>query len=91
MSYINTKLVKDGNSSAVRFSKPVLAMSGLHGEVRLEVKKGEIIIKQLNQQPREGWEEKIAHVIATNPAATLDDPELTDWDITLADGLDDGH
>ena len=46
MVSITTKLIKDGNSVAVRLPKTVLAMSGLHGEVQLEVEKGQVTLRQ---------------------------------------------
>ncbi len=87
MATIPSKLVKDGNSMAVRLPKALLTMSGLHGAVELEAKKGQIIIKRQKNHPREGWEEQIAHVIATDPHALDRDPELEAWDGLAADGL----
>ncbi|HEY1835935.1 MAG TPA: hypothetical protein VGG13_03890 [Candidatus Saccharimonadales bacterium] len=96
MATITTKLVKDGNSMAVRLSKPVLAMSGLQGAIILEVKQGQIILSapSADQQvgkPREGWEEQIKRVLAEEPKALDYDEEVDDWDATAADGLDEEH
>ena len=44
MTTITSKLIKDGNSVAVRLPKPLLVMSGLHDLVRLEAKRGQIIL-----------------------------------------------
>ena len=39
MTGISTKLVKDGNSIAVRLPKTLLAMSSIEGSVKLEAQK----------------------------------------------------
>ncbi len=84
---IATKLVKDGNSTAVRLPKTLLALSGLSGDVELEAKEGQIIITQSQRQPREGWEEQIKHVMAEQ--LQLVDDKFEDMNVALADGLDD--
>jgi antitoxin component of MazEF toxin-antitoxin module len=58
MTMITTKLVKDGNSMAVRLSKPVLAMSGLSGDLEVEVRKGQITISS-RRSPRADWRDAI--------------------------------
>jgi len=84
---ITTKLVKDGNSMAVRLPKVLLAMSGLEGKVQLEAKKGQIIIKQEKQHPRAGWEEQIKKVIEEE--GHVKDDDFADMDAAMADGLDE--
>lgn len=86
MTTITTKLVKDGNSTAVRLPKSLLKMSGLGHTVELEAKKGRIIVRKAGHA-RQGWEAKIAAVSATTPVAG--DVELSEWDETLLDGLDE--
>ena len=83
---VTTRLVKDGNSIAVRLPKALLALSGLHGAVQLEAKKGQIIIKQEKQHPRAGWKEQIEKVLKEE--AHLKDDDFADMDVTNADGLD---
>jgi len=87
MATIKTNLTTSGNSTAVRLPKALLAMSGLHGSVELEAKKGQIIIKQQNKHPREGWEEQINKVLARE--AHIKDDDFADMDGASADGLDD--
>lgn len=41
---MRTKLIAIGNSRGVRIPKPLLTESGLHNQVELQVKKGEIRI-----------------------------------------------
>lgn len=87
MSTIQAKLIKDGNSVAIRLPKVLLEMSGLTESVELEAKKGKITVTQ-SKAPRAGWEAKIIQ-ISSRPNAMQPDPELEDWDVTLTDGIDD--
>ena len=87
MTSITTKLVKDGNSVAVRIPKTALIMSGLHGEVKMDITQGQIILSSLDTT-RGDWKVRIADVISSNPNALALDPELADWDETISDGLD---
>ena len=84
---MTTKLIKDGNSKAVRLHRTVLAMSGLQDEVTLEVEKGQVTIRPLNSNPRKDWPALIEKELAKNPKARKSDPELDDWDVTVSDGL----
>ena len=83
MTRISTKLIKDGNSKAVRLSKTVLEMSGLEGAIVLNVKKGEIVITN-DKNPRKGWAEAVE-----SDAVGVVDTDLEDWDALIMDGLDD--
>ena len=80
---IVTKLIKDGNSTAVRLPKTLLDMSGLSGVVELKASKGSITVSKVSG-PRANWAKKIQE---SNTTTT--DKELSDWDTTLRDGLED--
>ncbi len=86
---ITTRLVQDGNSMAVRLSKPVLEMSGLSGELELEVKRGKIIISA-KHNPRAGWHQAIKQELEAHGPLDARD-EYGDLDeqseATLSDGL----
>ncbi len=86
MNTITTKLVKDGNSIAVRLPKTALVMSGLTEEILMEVKKGQITLRS-NKKNRADWDKKINLVINSNPNVLLTDNELEDWDVTVNEGL----
>ena len=86
MTTLTTKLVKDGNSKAIRLNSTVLAMSGLQDDVLLEVYKDRVIIRPLSKKLNE-WEQLIDQEISRNPKALETDPELDDWDSTLNDGF----
>lgn len=90
MTTIKTKLVKDGNSVAIRLPKTVLTMSGLIDDVQMEVKRGQVILRPA-RTPRSNWKEHIAAIVASNPNATKIDPELEDWEVTIQDGVVKGY
>lgn len=83
---IDTSLTTSGNSAAVRLPRDLLKMSGMpsHGRVRLEARKGKIIISK-SARPREGWAEKIKELAKT------EDPgeEFAGMEAAANDGLDD--
>lgn len=87
MTTITTKLIKDGNSMAVRLPKALLEMSGLHGRVELQAGKNQILIK-VASHPRADWEARIADTSLAQGAMAADH-ELKDWDSVLNDGLED--
>lgn len=86
MTTIATHLTRDGNSFAVRLPKIVLTMSGLDGDIEMDVQKGEIILRA-PRGPRASWKVQIARVAASNPRALIPDEELEDWETTSSDGL----
>lgn len=77
-----TRIIKIGNSQGVRIPKPLLEQSGLHGDVELEVRSGEIVIRSA-EHPRQGWEERYEEMAARGDDALLDlGSTPTDWDET---------
>ena len=82
MNKIATKIVKDGNSMAIRIPKTALQMSGIHGYVELTVNKNEIIIKNAKSS-RADW----SKAIIADPATI--DSELNDWEILAGESIDD--
>lgn len=88
MPKLITHLVKDGNSMAVRLPKTLLEMSNLHGEITLEAKRGQIVMRN-SKNPRSKWGEHIAR-IAQQQKHMPDDKELSDWETTTADGVENG-
>ena len=85
MNTINTNLTTSGNSVAVRLPKELLKMSGLGKKVKLEAKKGQIIISK-STNPRDDWSTQIK----TNISLIGEAPVIfNDMDIANGDGLDD--
>ena len=87
MNTITTQIVKDGNSSAVRLPKTFLKISGLHGDVNLTAKKGQITVSQA-KKARADWPLKMKKLIASDTTLVKNN-EFEDWDVALLDGLDD--
>lgn len=85
MNAINTTLTTSGNSVAVRLPKDLLRMSGLGNKVKLEAKKGKIIISK-PANSREGWAGQIKTLVAIagDPAQAF-----KDMDAAAQDGLQD--
>lgn len=84
MATINTTLTTSGNSVAVRLPKELLKMSGLSSKVKLEAKKGKIIISK-SSNPREGWSDQIKLLMKTEKEPT---GEFQNMDVASSDGLD---
>lgn len=83
MTTIRSKLVKDGNSTAVRIPKALLEMSGLSGLVEIEATRGAVIIRE-TKDPRAGWAKAIE-----DTGKFCEDPELADWDAIAEETLDE--
>ncbi|MDQ5885158.1 MAG: hypothetical protein QG562_701 [Patescibacteria group bacterium] len=81
MNKLKSKLVKDGNSMAVRLPKAALTMSGISGQVDLIIKDGEIIIKK-PKTVRSSW------VKAISLDKPVNDTLLNDWDGLVGEALD---
>lgn len=89
MKTISTKLVKDGNSVAVRLPKTVLKMSGLVEFVDMEVKDGAVVLRPSKpKSARSGWAEQIKKVKESDKQAQCVDSELDDWDMVISDGIE---
>jgi len=79
---MKSRIVRIGNSQGVRIPKPLLDQSGLRGEVELEVRDGQIIIRSA-EHPRSGWEE------AFRAMAEAGDDDLLDAESTGLSACDD--
>lgn len=72
-------IVQIGNSRGVRLPKHVLEASGLSGEVSIDARPGEVVLKAL-VHPRAGWAEAFAEM-AQRPEESLLLPDLpSEWD-----------
>lgn len=86
---LTTKLVPDGNSTAIRLPKALLLLSGLSDVVQMEAKPGQIVLRSA-ANPRAGWRQQIRQELeAHGPPATTDKygDLAAEADATLADGL----
>ena len=72
---MRTRIIKIGNSQGIRIPKPLLEQTSLDGEVELEVRDNQIVIRS-SQYPRRGWKESFRAM------AEHGDDELLDKDLT---------
>jgi antitoxin component of MazEF toxin-antitoxin module len=86
MTTITTKLIRDGNSVAVRLPKTVLAMSGLRDDIQMEVREGQITLRSVTNS-RSGWKEQMIKIVSSDSKSLQSGIELNDWDTTSNDGL----
>ena len=74
-----------GNSRGVRIPRPLLQQAGIVDEVTMEVRDGEIVIRRREADPRAGWAEGFAAMVAEGqdeapiPGANLFDHEEWTW------------
>ena len=80
MNKITTKLIKDGNSIAVRLPKIALDTSVLGSDVELTFKKGEIIIRGSTHK-RADWP------LFIEVDKAVKDDELDDWEQTVGNNI----
>ena len=79
-NYTRTRIVKIGNSQGVRIPKLLLEQANLAGEVELEVRDGEIVIRS-SRTLREGWAEQFQRMAAHGDDKLLDGDQTTSaWD-----------
>ncbi len=80
-SRTRTKVISIGNSQGVRIPKPLLELTGLGGDVELEVDRDRIIIRPASR-PRQGWDEAFRGMAEKGHDRPVDD-DLTGaspWD-----------
>ena len=75
-----SKIIRIGNSKGLRLSKYILDASGIHGDVTVEARNGEIIILQAHDR-RKDWDAQFKDMASHHDDALLDsDASLTGWD-----------
>ncbi|MBN2133115.1 MAG: AbrB/MazE/SpoVT family DNA-binding domain-containing protein [Sedimentisphaerales bacterium] len=76
---MQASLVKIGNSRGVRLPKTVIEEAGLKDDLDLEVRNGEVVIRNA-EQVRRGWAE------AASACHDAHEDILEDWDAVAGDG-----
>jgi antitoxin MazE len=76
---VKTSIVRLGSKYAVRIPKALLDEAGLSGEVELRVEAGRIIVEPC-RNPRAGWEEAAARLVAEGGDELLIGDFVNDWD-----------
>lgn len=54
---VKARLVRIGNSRGIRLPKVLVEQAGLTGELELEVRRRQLVVRSSRRQPRDGWEE----------------------------------
>jgi len=75
---MKASLIKIGNSQGVRLPKPVIDQCGLEGEVELEVRNQEVVIRPAKTR-RSGWEKAFKTMASQGDDTILDSP-ATEWE-----------
>ncbi|HEX8318722.1 AbrB/MazE/SpoVT family DNA-binding domain-containing protein [Longimicrobium sp.] len=78
---MKARIVRIGNSHGIRIPKPLLEESGLRGEVELEARPHQIIIRAANR-PRAGWDAAFQAMAEAGDDALLDREfaDSPEWD-----------
>jgi antitoxin MazE len=74
---MRASLIQIGNSRGIRIPKPLLEQTGLEGEVDIEVRGAQLIIRP-TKHPRAGWAEAFARMPERKEDASLDRNEF-EW------------
>ena len=78
---MRASLIQIGNSRGVRIPKAVLEQTGLQGDVEMEVRGNQVVIRTAHR-PRAGWDEAFARMAEAGDDRLLDEPRATEWDRT---------
>jgi antitoxin MazE len=78
---VRASIVRIGNSQGIRIPKVVLEQTQLEGEVELEVKDREILIRPVSK-PRQDWAQKFKAMAEKGDDKLLDSSSIdqTSWD-----------
>ncbi len=78
---MKTSIVRIGNSQGIRIPKVVLEQTQLEGEVELEVKDRQILIRPV-ARPRQDWAQKFKTMAEKGDDKLLDSASIdqTSWD-----------
>ena len=78
---IRTRIVRIGNSQGIRIPKLVLEQTGIEGEVELELRDKQILIRQTSR-PRHNWGAAFKDMVEQGDDELLDDDgiSLVVWD-----------
>jgi antitoxin MazE len=75
---MKASLVAIGNSRGIRIPKALLEQTGLEGDVELEVRGSQIVIRAA-RRPRAGWADAFRRMASRGDDALLD-AQPTKWD-----------
>jgi antitoxin MazE len=75
---MRANVIQIGNSRGIRIPKSLLEQTGLQGEVELEVRGEQLVIRPVN--PRAGWADAFRSMAARADDGLLDPEAPTGWD-----------
>ncbi len=64
-------LISIGNSKGIRLPKAILEQLNIHDKLELEIEEKQLILKPINNKPREGWEESLKQMSSNNEDSLL--------------------
>ena len=78
---MKTRIVPIGNSQGIRIPKPLLAQTGLSGEVEISAEDDALMIRPV-KKPRAGWATAFQQMAQRGDDALLDEvaSSLSSWD-----------
>jgi antitoxin MazE len=78
---VKTKLVRIGNSRGIRLPKVVMEQAGLTGEIELEVRRRQLVVRS-RRRPRQDWEERFREAATRGDDRLLwpESPPLSSFD-----------
>lgn len=80
-TFITTRIIKIGNSQGVRIPKLLIEQAGLSGDIAIEMKSGQLILRSV-QLPRQNWEEQFKSMTQEGDDQLLDGGlvQATEWE-----------
>lgn len=69
-------VVRIGNSRGIRIPKPILEQCNMGSQMSLEVEDNRIVLKPIEDQPREGWDEAFRRMHEEGDDALIIDDDL---------------
>ena len=74
------RIIKIGSFPGIRIPKWLLDQTGLSGEVEVEARDDQLIIRPAKRKAREGWDKAFQEMAARGDDQLLDPPMATEWD-----------
>ena len=71
---MKTRLIKIGKSKGIRLPRAIIEKVGLEGEIELEVRAYELVIRPAKRKPRDGWGEDFKRMADAGDDALIDGP-----------------
>ena len=77
---VRSKIIRIGNSKGLRLSTSIIDASGIHGDVTVEARSGEIVIQKAHDR-RKDWDARFQDMASHRDDELLNSATpLSDWD-----------